>query len=164
MLRKKTHVVRKKTHVVRKFFYVASIFGGAAGRKNRSPWELSSTPWELSSTAGDFSSTASRRRQRLQCVYRAPVFSRGAHTSLPDTNKILYTVHFTRFRILSIIFSALRPSLCLFHASSLKCLLIALPSPTLLSEALEQSCTVFKPPGRQKKAGRKPEAFSSCVF
>ena len=79
MLRKKTHVVRKKTHVVRKLFYVASIFGGAAGRKNRSPWELSSTPWELSSTAGDFSSTASRRRQRLQCVYRA-------HTSLPDTN------------------------------------------------------------------------------
>ena len=79
MLRKKTHVVRKKTHVVRKFFYVASIFGGAAGRKNRSPWELSST-------AGDFSSTASRRRQRLQCVYRAPVFSMGAHTSLPDTN------------------------------------------------------------------------------
>ena len=67
MLRKKTHVVRKKTHVVRKFFYVASIFGDAAGRKNRSPWELSST-------AGDFSSTASRRRQRLQCVYRAPVF------------------------------------------------------------------------------------------
>ena len=60
MLRKKTHVVRKKTHVVRKFFYVASIFGGAAGRKNRSPWELSST--------------ASRRRQRLQCVDRAPVF------------------------------------------------------------------------------------------
>ena len=60
MLRKKTHVVRKKTHVVRKLFYVASIFGGAAGRKNRSPWELSST--------------ASRRRQRLQCVYRAPVF------------------------------------------------------------------------------------------
>ena len=86
MLRKKTHVVRKKTHVVRKIFYVASIFGGAAGRKNRSPWELSSTPWELSSTAGDFSSTASRRRQRLQCVYRAPVFSGGAHTSLPDTN------------------------------------------------------------------------------
>ena len=80
MLRKKTHVVRKKTHVVRKFFYVASIFGGAAGRKNRSPWELSST-------AGDFSSTASRRRQRLQCVYRAPVFSMGAHTSLPDTNR-----------------------------------------------------------------------------
>ncbi len=67
MLRKKTHVVRKKTHVVRKFFYVASIFGGAAGRKNRSPWELSSTPWELSSTA-------SRRRQRFQCVYRAPSF------------------------------------------------------------------------------------------
>ena len=88
MLRKKTHVVRKKTHVVRKFFYVASIFGGAAGRKNRPPWELSSTPWELSSTAGDFSSTASRRRQRLQCVDRAPVFSRGAHTSLPDTNNI----------------------------------------------------------------------------
>ena len=86
MLRKKTHVVRKKTHVVRKFFYVASIFGGAAGRKNMSPWELSATPWELSSTAGDFSSTASRRRQRLQCVYRAPVFSGGAHTSLPDTN------------------------------------------------------------------------------
>ena len=86
MLRKKTHVVRKKTHVVRKFFYVASIFGGAAGRKNRSPWELSSTPWELSSTAGDFSSTASRWRQRLQCVYRALVFSMGAHTSLPDTN------------------------------------------------------------------------------
>ena len=92
MLRKKTHVVRKKTHVVRKFFYVASIFGGAAGRKNRSPWELSSTPWELSSTAGDFSSTASRRRQRLQCVYRAPVFSRGAHTSLPDTNRFLSTL------------------------------------------------------------------------
>ena len=89
MLRKKTHVVRKKTHVVRKFFYVASIFGGAAGRKNRSPWELSSTPWELSSTAGDFSSTASRRRQRLQCVYRAPVFSMGAHTSLPDTNNFV---------------------------------------------------------------------------
>ena len=89
MLRKKTHVVRKKTHVVRKFFYVASIFGGAAGRKNRSPWELSSTPWELSSTAGDFSSTASRRRQRLQCVYRAPVFSGGAHTSLPDTNNFV---------------------------------------------------------------------------
>ena len=60
LLRKKTHVVRKKTHVVRKFFYVASIFGGAAGRRNRPPWELSST--------------ASRRRQRLQCVYRAPVF------------------------------------------------------------------------------------------
>ena len=79
MLRKKTHVVRKKNHVVRKIFYVASIFGGVAGRKNRSPWELSST-------AGDFSSTASRRRQRLQCVYRAPVFSGGAHTSLPDTN------------------------------------------------------------------------------
>ena len=150
MLRKKTHVVRKKTHVVRKFFYVASIFGGAARRRNRPPWELSST--------------ASRRRQRLQCVYRAPVFSRGAHTSLPDTNKILYTVHFTRFRILSIIISALRPSLCLFHASSLNCLLIALPSPTLLSEALEQSCTVFKPPVRQKKAGGKPEAFPSCVF
>ena len=84
MLRKKTHVVRKKTHVVRKFFYVASIFGGVARRRNRPPWELSSTPWELSSTAGDFSSTA--RRQRLQCVYRAPVFSGGAHTSLPDTN------------------------------------------------------------------------------
>ena len=81
MLRKKTHVVRKKTHVVRKFFYVASIFGGAAGRKNRPPWELSSTPWELSSTA-------SRRKQRLQCVYRAPVFYRGAHTSLPDTNNL----------------------------------------------------------------------------
>ena len=81
MLRKKTHVVRKKTHVVRKIFYVASIFGGAAGRKNRSPWELSST-------TGDFSSTASRRRQRLQCVYRAPVFSMGAHTSLPDTNNL----------------------------------------------------------------------------
>ena len=90
MLRKKTHVVRKKTHVVRKFFYVASIFGGVARRRNRPPWELSSTPWTLSSTAGDFSSTASRRRQRLQCVYRAPVFSRGAHTSLPDTN-ILHT-------------------------------------------------------------------------
>ena len=56
----KKEMLRKKTHVVRKFFYVASIFGGAAGRKNRSPWELSST--------------ASRRRQRLQCVYRAPVF------------------------------------------------------------------------------------------
>ena len=67
MLRKKTHVVRKKTHVVRKFFYVASIFGDAAGRKNRSPWKLSST-------AGELSSTASRRRQHLQCVYRAPVF------------------------------------------------------------------------------------------
>ena len=79
MLRKKFHDVRKKYHVVRKLFYVASIFGGAAGRKNR-------PPWELSSTAGDFSSTASRRRQRLQCVYRAPVFYRGAHTSLPDTN------------------------------------------------------------------------------
>ena len=90
MLRKKTHVVRKKTHVVRKFFYVASIFGGAAGRKNRSPWELSSTPWELSTTAGDFSSTASRRRQRLQCVYRAPVFSGGVHISLPDTNMSNY--------------------------------------------------------------------------
>ena len=88
MLRKKTHVVRKKTHVVRKFFYVASIFGGVARRRNRPPWELSSTPWELSSTAGDFSSTASRRRQRLQCVYRAPVFYRGAHTSLPDTHII----------------------------------------------------------------------------
>ena len=86
MLRKKTHVVRKKTHVVRKFFYVASIFGGVARRRNRPPWELSSTAGELSSTAGDFSSTASRRRQRLQCVYRAPVFSGGAHTSLPDTN------------------------------------------------------------------------------
>ena len=81
VLRKKTHVVRKKTHVVRKLFYVASIFGGAAGRRNR-------PPWTLSSTAGDFSSTASRRRQRLQCVYRAPVFSGGAHTSLPDTNNI----------------------------------------------------------------------------
>ena len=86
MLRKKTHVVRKKTHVVRKIFYVASIFGGVARRRNM-PWELSSTPWELSSTAGDFSSTASRRRQRLQCVYRAPVFW-GAHTSLPDTNNL----------------------------------------------------------------------------
>ena len=74
MLRKKKHVVRKKTHVVRKFFYVASIFGGAAGRKNRSPWKLSSTAWEVSSTAWDFSSTASRRRQRFQCVYRAPSF------------------------------------------------------------------------------------------
>ena len=63
----KKEMLRKKTHVVRKFFYVASIFGDAAGRKNRSPWKLSST-------AGDFSSTASRRRQRLQCVYRAPVF------------------------------------------------------------------------------------------
>ena len=83
MLRKKTHVERKKTHVVRKFFYVASIFGGVARRRNR-------PPCELSSTAGDFSSTASRRRQRLQCVYRAPVFYRGAHTSLPDTN-ILHT-------------------------------------------------------------------------
>ena len=83
MLRKKYHVVRKKYHVVRKLFYVASIFGGAAGRKNRSPWELSST-------AGDFSSTASRRRQRLQWVYRAPVFSGGAHTSLPDTNMSNY--------------------------------------------------------------------------
>ncbi len=90
MLRKKTHVVRKKTHVVRKFFYVASIFGGVARRRNRPPWELSSPPWTLSSTAGDFSSTASCRRQRLQCVYRAPVFSKGAHTSLPDTN-ILHT-------------------------------------------------------------------------
>ena len=88
MLRKKYHVVRKKYHVVRKLFYVASIFGGAARRRNRPPWELSSTPWELSSTAGDFSSTASRRRQRLQCVYRAPVFYRGAHTSLPDTNNL----------------------------------------------------------------------------
>ena len=72
MLRKEFYVVRKKYHVVRKLFYVASIFGGAAGRRNRPPWELSST--------------ASRRRQRLQCVYRAPVFSGGAHTSLPDTN------------------------------------------------------------------------------
>ena len=79
MLRKKFYVVRKKTHVVRKLFYVASIFGGVARRRNR-------PPWELSSTAGDFSSTASCRRQRLQCVYRAPVFYRGAHTSLPDTN------------------------------------------------------------------------------
>ena len=86
MLRKEFYVVRKKYHVVRKLFYVASIFGGVARRRNRPPWELSSTPWELSSTAGDFSSTASRRRQRLQCVYRAPVFSKGAHTSLPDTN------------------------------------------------------------------------------
>ena len=86
MLRKKTHVVRKKTHVVRKFFYVASIFGGVARRRNRPPWELSSMAGEVSSTAGDFSPTASRRRLRLQCVYRAPVFSRGAHTSLPDTN------------------------------------------------------------------------------
>ena len=142
MLRKKYHVVRKKYHVVRKLFYVASIFGGAAGRRNRPPWELSST--------------ASRRRQRLQCVYRAPVFSRGAHTSLADTNKILYTVHFTRFRILSIIFSALRPSLRLFHASSVNCLLIALPSPTLLSEALEQSCTVFKPLRRKQEGSPKP--------
>ena len=74
VVRKKTHVVRKKTHVVRKFFYVASIFGGAAGRKNMSPWELSSTAWEVSSTAWDFSSTASRRRQRFQCVDRAPSF------------------------------------------------------------------------------------------
>ena len=74
MLRKEFYVVRKKYHVVRKLFYVASIFGGAAGRKNRPPWELSST--------------ASRWRQRLQCVYRAPVFYRGAHTSLPDTNNI----------------------------------------------------------------------------
>ena len=86
MLRKKYHVVRKKTHVVRKLFYVASIFGRAARRRNRSPWELSSTAREVSSTAWNFSSTASRRRQRLQCVYRAPVFSGGAHTSLPDTN------------------------------------------------------------------------------
>ena len=78
MLRKKTHVVRKKTHVVRKFFYVASIFGGVARRRNRPLWELSAT--------------ASRRRQRLQCVYRAPVFSGGAHTSLPDTNmSIIFT-------------------------------------------------------------------------
>ena len=76
MLRKEFYVVRKKYHVVRKLFYVASIFGGAAGRRNRPPWELSST--------------ASRRRQRLQCVYRAPVFSRGAHTSLPDTNNAKY--------------------------------------------------------------------------
>ena len=91
VVRKKTHVVRKKTHVVRKFFYVASIFGGAAGRRNRPPWELSSTSWELSSTAGDFSSTASRRRQRLQCVDRAPVFYRGAHTSLPDTNSLKHS-------------------------------------------------------------------------
>ena len=74
MLRKKYHVVRKKYHVVRKLFYVASIFGGAAGRKKQA------------AAAGDFSSTASRLRQRLQCVYRAPVFSGGAHTSLPDTN------------------------------------------------------------------------------
>ena len=86
MLRKKYHVVRKKYHVVRKLFYVASIFGGAARRRNRPPWELSSTAWEVSSTAGDFSPTASRRRQRLQCVYRAPVFSGGAHTRLPDTH------------------------------------------------------------------------------
>ena len=78
MLRKEFYVVRKKYHVVRKLFYVASIFGGAAGRRNRPPWELSST--------------ASRRRQRLQCVYRAPVFSRGAHTSLPDTNRFLSTL------------------------------------------------------------------------
>ena len=83
MLRKKYHVVRKKNHVVRKLFYVASIFGRAACRRNRSPWELSST-------AGDFSSTASSRRQRLQCVYRAPVFSGGAHTSLPDTNMSIF--------------------------------------------------------------------------
>ena len=74
LLRKNFYVVRKKYHVVRKLFYVASIFGGAAGRRNRPPWELSST--------------ASRRRQRLQCVYRAPVFYRGAHTSLPDTNNL----------------------------------------------------------------------------
>ena len=73
MLRKKFYVVRKKYHVVRKLFYVASIFGGAAGRRNRPPWELSST--------------ASRRRQRLQCVYRA-------HTSLPDTNNWQTTVTF----------------------------------------------------------------------
>ena len=86
MLRKKYHVVRKKYHVVRKLFYVASIFGRAARRRNRSPWELSSTLWELSSTAGDFSSTASSLRQRLQCVYRIPVFSGDAHTSLPYTN------------------------------------------------------------------------------
>ena len=77
MLRKEFYVVRKKYHVVRKLFYVASIFGGAAGRRNRPPWELSST--------------ASRRRQRLQCVYRAPVFSGGAHTSLPDTNMSFFS-------------------------------------------------------------------------
>ncbi len=64
--------------------YVASIFGGVARRRNMPPWELSSmawevssTAWDFSSTAWDFSSTASRRRQRLQCVYRAPVFSGG---------------------------------------------------------------------------------------
>ena len=79
VVRKKYHVVRKKYHVVRKLFYVASIFGGAARRRNR-------PPWDVSSTAGDFSPTASRRRQRLQCVYRAPVFSGGAHTRLPDTH------------------------------------------------------------------------------
>ena len=56
--------------------YLASIFGGVARRRNM-PWELSSMAWEVSSTAWDFSSTASRRRQRLQCVYRAPVFSGG---------------------------------------------------------------------------------------
>ena len=50
--------------------YVASIFGGVARRRNMPPWELSSMAWEVSSTA-------SRRRQRLQCVYRAPVFSGG---------------------------------------------------------------------------------------
>ena len=99
MLRKEFYVVRKKYHVVRKLFYVASIFGGAAGRRNRPPWELSST--------------ASRRRQRLQCVYRAPVFSRGAHTSLPDTNIVKYFPPWhSLFPALS---SALRP----FHANHL---------------------------------------------
>ncbi len=42
----------------------------------------------------------------------------------------------------------------------LKILLIALPSPTLSSEALEQRCT----PVGQNEAGGKPEAFPSCVF
>ena len=88
----KKEMLRKKYHVVRILFYVGSIFCRAARRRNRLPWELSSPPWELSSTAGDFSSTASSRRQRLQCVYRAPVFSGGAHTSLPDTNmSIIFT-------------------------------------------------------------------------
>ena len=56
----------------------------------------------------------------------------------------------------------LRPSALSLPVSRvfLKNLLIALPSPTLSSEALEQSCT----PVGQNEAGGKPEAFPSCVF
>ena len=82
------------------------------------------------------------------------------------SRKCLNALYFSLYAFSHFVNHFLRPSALslpvsrVFHKLSSH----SLPSPTLSSEALEQRCTVFKPPVGQKKAGGKPEAFPSCVF